>query len=414
MSEPIPLFFTHDLAGRLRTRQKGVRVAVDDIPEEQFLISSDHEIVECVVSKFLVEPLSLREDAITMSQTETQVDVSGDPMRGFLPGRSGPFLVPGTRAVIHLPFSGEEWLLQFRTSPLCDSLPLAIVNRNSLCISISLPHDAEREQFRTRYERELSLIRQYVDWSRSQVVAYNESLPDLAGQAIASRGERLNKHADIASVLDIPLSARKGAPSITPVKVEIRQPPPLPVPPKTGLKPEPGITDDTYERILQFIRHQGRTFETIPSTFAKHDEEGLRDIILAQLNGHFEGNATGEVFRRSGKTDIRIEQGNRAAFVGECKIWAGPTSLTGALEQLLGYLTWRDSKSSLIIFNSKNKNFSKILESVPDTVLSYPLFIRNLECQHAGEWRIQTQSKEDKGRRVTVHIFAFDLYQSEN
>ena len=41
--------------------------------------------------------------------------------------------------------------------------------------------------------------------------------------------------------------------------------------------------------------------------------------------------------------------------------------LIGALDQLLGYLTWRDSEASLIIFNSKNKNFSKILEALPDT-----------------------------------------------
>ena len=136
-------------------------------------------------------------------------------------------------------------------------------------------------------------------------------------------------------------------------------------------------------------------------------------MILAHLNGYFEGDAVGEAFRGNGKTDISIAQDDRAAFVGECKLWSGPAGLTTALDQLMGYLTWRDSKASLILFNSKNRNFSKILESLPDTMRNHPLFIRDLQCDEtgAGEWRVQMRSKEDEGRRVTVHVFVFNLYQ---
>ena len=287
MRNGLPLFFQEDLSDQLRARQDRVSGAVDAIHEQQFLISSDLEIVDYTVSQLFVEPLALREDAITMKQTETQVDVSSDSMRYFSPGRRGPFYIAGTRVDVDIPFVGEDWLFRCRTSTWSSVFPNADVNKDRLLISISLPHDADREEFKNLYEREVGLIKQYIGWSHSQVIAYNESLSQLAMQAIASRRERLKKHADIAGLLDIPLTARKGAPSITPMKVEIREPPPLPVPPKTGVKPEPGITDETYEHILQFIRHQGRTFETAPATFSMHDEEGLRDIILAQLNGHF-------------------------------------------------------------------------------------------------------------------------------
>ncbi len=347
-----------------------------------------------------------------MKKTETQVDVSGDPRRVFRPGQGGPFNIPGTRIDVDIPFTGNEWLFQYRTNRWSSVFPRAEVNRGYLRISISLPHDAEPERFKETYERELKLIKEYVELSYNQVVPYNNSLPQLVQEAIANRRERLNKHADIAALLDIPLAHKASAPSITPVKVEIRRPPPLPVPPKTGLAPEPGITNETYEQILNFIRHQGRTFERTPATYALHDEQGLRNIILAQLNGHFEGDAVGEVFRGRGKTDICIEQDNRAAFIGECKVWTGPVSLTAAFDQLLGYLTWRDSKASLIIFNSKNRNFSKILEVLPDTVRDHPLFVRNLPCLESGEWRIQMRSTEDEGRRVTVHLFVFNLYQN--
>lgn len=71
---------------------------------------------------------------------------------------------------------------------------------------------------------------------------------------------------------------------------------PLPPAPKGGYKPEPGITDDDYKHILSVIRHEGRTFETTPSTYAVHDEEELRDILLAHLNGHYQGAASAEAF----------------------------------------------------------------------------------------------------------------------
>ena len=405
------LFFEDDLDSQLRAGQAQVNVSVDGIPEQQFLISSDQELVEHIVANLTVEPLVLREDAKTMNQAETQVDVSGDPMRGFLPGHSGPFYIPGTRVDVDIPFTGEERIFRYRTNPSSTVFPRAEVNRGNLRISISLPHDAEPERFKESYERELRLIKEYVERSHNQVVSYNQSLPQLVQQAIANRRERLSKHTDIAALLDIPLAAKVGVPSITPVKVEIRRPPPLPVPPKAGLTPEPGLADETYEHILHFIRHQGRTFERTPATYAVHDEEDLRNIILAQLNGHFEGDAAGEVFRGRGKTDICIEQDNRAAFIGECKLWTGPASLTDALDQLLGYLTWRDSKASLIVFNSKNMNFSKILEALPGTVRNHRLFVRDLPCEETGEWRVQMRSEEDEGRRVTVHVFVFDLYQ---
>ena len=406
------LFAEADLDDQLRERQRQIAAKVGAIPEGQFLISSDQDVVEHVIPQLVVEPIMLQLDARTMSKAETKVDVSGDSMRIFSPGRRGPFLIPGTRVNIDIPYTGEDWIFRYRTNPWSTVFPRAEVKRGSLRISISLPHDAEPELFKKSYDRELRLIGEYVDRARTQVAAYNESLETLVRQAVTHRRTRLGKHAGIADLLDIPLAAKGGAPSIAPVPIEIRRPPPLPVPPKTGLAPEPGITDETYERILHFIRHQGRTFERTPGTYALHDEEGLRNIILAQLNGHFEGAAMGEVFRGSGKTDICIETDSRAAFVGECKLWTGPASLSGALDQLLGYLTWRDSKASVLVFNTRNKNFSKILPAVPDAIRGHSLFLRDLPCEETGEWRVLMRSKEDEGRRVTVHVFLFDLYQA--
>ena len=406
------LFAEPDLDDRLRQMRFQATGIVDGIPESQFLISSDQEVVAHVIPQLVVEPIVLQLDARTMTKTETQVDVSGDPMRNFFSDSRGPIHIPGTRVDIDIPYTGEDWIFRYRTNPWSMDFPRAEVKRGSLRISISLPHDAEPQRFKEAYDRALRLIRECLDRAHTQVTAYNESVESLVIQAVSDRRNRLGKHAGVADLLDIPLAAKDGVPSIAPVRIELRQPPALPVPPKTGLAPEPGITDEAYERILHFIRHQGRTFERTPATYALHDEEGLRNIILAQLNGHFEGAAMGEVFRGSGKTDICIETDSRAAFVGECKLWTGPASLTGALDQLLGYLTWRDSKASVIVFNTRNRDFSKLLPTIPDAIRRHGLFLRELPCEEPGEWRVLMRSEEDEGRRVTVHVFLFDLYQA--
>lgn len=404
------LFSEEDLDAQLRARQLRVSSVVDGVPKDQFLVSSDQELIDHVVSQLTVEPIVLHEDATTMTQQETRVDVSRDQMRFSSLDRSGPFYIPGTQVDIGIPFTGESWVFQYRTNPWSTVCPRADVRSGLLNLSIEQPHDADPTAFKSVYEREIKLIREGVDRAHKQVVDYNKSLPNLVQQAVNSRRDRLGRHSNIAALLEIPLAPRPGAPSTAPVKVEVRRPPALPVPPKTGLKPEPGITEENYEHILHFIRHQGRTFERTPNTYAVHDEEDLRNIILAQLNGHFQGDAVGEAFRGKGKTDICIEQENRAAFIGECKLWTGPVGLTEAVDQLLGYLTWRDSKAALIMFNTKNKDFTKILEAIPKTLCAHALFVRTLSCAEAGEWRVQMRSAEDEGRRVTVHTFVFNLY----
>ena len=93
------LFAEADLDDQLRERQRQSAAKVDAIPEGQFLISSDQDVVEHVIPQLVVEPI--------MNKAETKVDVSGDPMRIFSPGRRGPFLIPGTRVNIDIPYTGR-------------------------------------------------------------------------------------------------------------------------------------------------------------------------------------------------------------------------------------------------------------------------------------------------------------------
>lgn len=68
--------------------------------------------------------------------------------------------------------------------------------------------------------------------------------------------------------------------------------------------------------------------ERSPHAFAKMGEEDLRTHFLVQLNGLYEGQATGETFNFEGKTDILIRVEGKNIFIAECKFWTGPKRIT--------------------------------------------------------------------------------------
>jgi hypothetical protein len=272
------------------------------------------------------------------------------------------------------------------------------------------PADEAPEKFKAELDRELATIRFFLDAQQAQIERFNSGLEAQTRSAVRARRERIEKHTGLASLLGIPLRHRDGAPEVAPIPMKRRLVRPLPPVPRAGYTPEPGITDQDYDHVLSVIRHEGRTFEATPATYAVHDEEELRNILMAHLNGHYQGDATGETFRGKGKTDIRIEDDNRAAFVAECKVWRGPKQLSEAVYQLLGYLTWRDCKTAIVIFNKHNARFSGILDAIPKVFEEHQSYRTTHSTSQAGEWQFSMTLLEDSARIVRVHVFAFNLY----
>jgi hypothetical protein len=81
------------------------------------------------------------------------------------------------------------------------------------------------------------------------------------------------------------------------------------------------------------LRHSRNALERSPSLTAQLHEEQIQFILLVSLNAVFEGLAGGEVFNHKGKTDILIRMEDTNFFVGECKIWTGPSDFTKAISQ---------------------------------------------------------------------------------
>lgn len=409
------LFHKGDLSATLRNQVVRIPTKVDAIPKDQFLSSSEEAIFENILAQIEVDPLVIYEDRMETEPRETKIDISGRKERIFF-GDRGPIYVEGMEVTISIPFTGDPGLWDLCPDHRTSVFPRANIHQPKkdgigfLDIVIAQLKDEPANKIKSCFDEELERIRKYLKSQKGQIDSFNMSAPDHIRRAIKARMKRLKTYDGIVEMLGIPLKRREGAPLIEPIPIKRKLIRPLPPPPKSGFKPEPGITVQDYEHILSVIRHEGRTFEATPKTYAVHDEEELRDIMLAHLNGHYQGTATGETFRRLGKTDIRIEDQDRAAFVAECKIWRGERELSNAINQLLGYLTWRDCKTALILFNKRVAKFNDLLAKVPRAIRVHQKFKRILTDGANGEWRFEFFSAEDESRQIIIHFFIFNLY----
>jgi hypothetical protein len=147
--------------------------------------------------------------------------------------------------------------------------------------------------------------------------------------------------------------------------------PKLPPAPSTPFKPEPVLYEAHYQHILNVIDNMTVVMERSPTAFSEMTEENIRQHYLVQLNGHFEGAATGETFNHQGKTDILVRVDGRNIFIAECKFWRGEKQFIETVDQILSYLSWRDTKAAIILFN-RNKDFSQVLAKIKEAMAAHP------------------------------------------
>lgn len=298
--------------------------------------------------------------------------VSQDQMR-YIRDRSRPFHVPGTLVEITVPFTGDAEAFRIQPTTYTSAPPRGDVRNNSLVLSVA-GTDLEPQQVRSQIDRTLGEVRQYLGWLRANADGFNRQVRQLARERIDWRRNKLLADRNLVAGLGFPLKERADASrTFTAPEVRRRITPTMPLASTAPYRPEPILSSEDYEHILSVMTNMALVMERSPSAFVAIDEEALRSHFLVQLNGHYEGQATGETFNYEGKTDILVRANGKHIFIAECKYWGGPKKLSDTIDQLLGYTSWRDTKTAIIIFN-RNKNFSQVLDAIPGSIHPYRPF----------------------------------------
>ncbi|MGH3951443.1 MAG: hypothetical protein ACRDSE_20375, partial [Pseudonocardiaceae bacterium] len=173
-------------------------------------------------------------------------------------------------------------------------------------------------------------------------------------------------------------------------------------------KPKPAMSEQDYRAALEVPHNSRNALERSPSLVSKLKEEEIRDILLINLNAHFKGDAAGEVFNGAGKTDILIRVEDRNIFIGECKVWAGPSSMDEALEQLFNYLVWRDTKAAILLF-IRNKDVTAVINKAVKKIEDHPNFKRRAPQRDDDRPEFTMQAQDDPAREIHLALVPFAL-----
>ena len=393
------LFDGGHLSDALRAQGQKMRDHIHSLNENRILNTSEEDLCNYFVEKYKVEALQIDESQIQIDYGDARINV-----RDY--GRL--ISLTGTRVTFYIPFSGDPDLFKLQPSMFSVNPPRAKVRGREI-VMIYKRTTTEAKQIKGEFESELTRLKNYLQCIEHDVTPFNSSIRETASQGIKFRREKILKDRDLVENIGFPLRRRKDTPN-TYIASQVKRAIALKLPPaSTGpYKPEPTLDMQEYEHILSVVSNMVMVMERSPSAFKDMKEEDLRQHFLVQLNGHYEGQATGETFNFEGKTDILIRADSKNIFIAECKFWKGPKAFRKSIDQLLSYSTWRDTKTALLVFN-RNTEMSTVLNKIPEVVEVHPKYKSSQTYDSETGFRYILRHRDDANRERLLTVLVFNI-----
>lgn len=394
------LFSKYNMQQSLDNQPQAFRAEVEGFGEDYILTVSEDDLVTALAEKGRWDPPELLEPYIE-SDREITVQRTDDLGRGYTRQAS--------QIVVRIPFTGEKVFFQMSAPTGVWQPPRASLHEGYLEVvyeDVGLTAATVRNEL----DALLATINSYLVQFQQAATQHNATLADKIRPFVKARKQRILERRDIVASIGLPMKRREDAPA-TYTLPDIRRKPKItmPVVKDKAFTPEPALAESEYEAILSIMRNMVSVMERSPHAFRTLQEEDLRWHFLFQLNGQYEGRATGETFNYKGDTDILIRENDRNVFIAECKFWDGKDSLTATIDQLIDrYVHWRDTKTAILVFN-RNKDFSKVLEHILPTVEAHPCFKRSISNPSETEWRFLFRNRDDANRELVLTVLVFDV-----
>lgn len=401
------MFQKFDLDGTRQNLPSAIRAEADALEEDYILNAAEDDLVAALSRKSEWNPPELEEPQIASHREVEQQRID----RGY--GRHETYTVRVTEIIVHIPYFGDKTF--FQTRPPHSQWILPRANIRSDCLEVVFEVAAsDGDKVRQSIEKFLADVHFHLDQLVKSSLEQNSLLPQLVRTEVMARKKRILDRRNLVASIGLPLLHRDGSAQTYSVP-SVRRKPDVRMPPAghKAFVPEPTLAEAEYENILTIMKSMVRVMESSPQAFAQMKEEDLRQHFLVQLNGQYQGRATGETFNYEGKTDILVREKERNVFIAECKFWKGPDSLSKAIDQVLGYLHWRDTKAAIVVFN-RNKGFTNVLAQIAPAAQAHSGFKKLVQKPGETEWRFVFANKDDPNREVHLAILAFDIPKAEH
>lgn len=259
-----------------------------------------------------------------------------------------------------------------------------------------------KELVYNEFEESLKLFKKNLDTVNSEICSTRTRFKNDISKMVEKRVKIINATNSVFEMFAIPVLTKESTSKPIIINKKI-----INLPDKKPLDSiQYYVENSDIKEINEHIFAFCSSMERSPGAYKNNSEEDIRFNILSSLNTRF-SNATGETFSHKGKTDIFIGKLDKMAYITECKIWSDKTKLKDAVNQLLGYTTWKECTGTLLVFNKTNKDFKKLLTNIESIIneIEEVVNLRKIK-DNLFEFQIKKQESQDV-MKITLMVFDY-------
>jgi hypothetical protein len=310
---------------------------------------------------------------------------------------------------VRIPFNGQRELFDCfpSTSGIVYFDKGVNINRSDITATITLD-TLDATKFNSAVSKIKSELNRNIPRINSEIEPWNKGLSQLITQLIENRKGVVSEKMDFMKAIG--LNVNPHSDSFVVSKPVVRKNIPKPVSETSKRKDiTPYLQEQVYNDIKEIIYNVGKSIERKQSLYKGKHEEDLRDVFLLFLETRYDSTTgIGEAFNKKGKTDILLKYANDGTnlFVAECKFWKGKKSLLSAIDQLLGYLTHRDSKTALMMFVNQNE-ITSVMETAKKEIKEHTNFKRFINDSYESSFSYEFTLPEDSKKIIQIELMFF-------
>ncbi len=312
---------------------------------------------------------------------------------------------------VTIPFEGDNNL--FYCMPSQSTLVYldknVVIGKGNIKAIITLSQFDENAYF-SEVNKIIGTVSKNLPIIHTEIKPWNDGIETLIKQSLENRKGVVSKKFDFMEKIGLKVNPKSTEYLVPPTVIKKTIPTPATETSKTVAKEKvPILQQEVYSDIREVLYNVGKAIERKPSIYKDKREEDLRDIFLLFLETRYEAaTGVGEAFNRKGKTDILLKYSKDGTniFVAECKFWKGQKKLIEGLDQLLGYLTHRDSKTALIFFVDQ-KEMTNIVSTIKSEISKHKNHSRHIKDTYEHSISYEFTLPDDSSKKIQIEVMLF-------
>ena len=359
-------------------------------------LSSVNDIATDIYNNHVLQPIVLLED-----RKSTDSKIRNCQLYDYLRDRS--FFRDCEVYTFTIPFEGTWQLFGYHASTFRTYCPEADIQSDRIVIEVVDEYNTP-EQVLKQFNTTLDSIKWNLEKINSEIEQYDSQLRRMITSGIENRIKQMREKRQKEIELGFPPRVSDYAIQDIPIVIKpslIVNLEPVNGPSSTQFR----ITDDVYDKIIECVKFTATTMERSPFSYKSLGEEQIRDHLLSAINGMLAARGTGETFNNKGHTDIIYFYQDQAVFIAECKKWDGIAYVSKGIDQLEGYLSWDDTKTSLIVFYDKKTEMTKSIQELNGFIQSRPNYRKTINDTGRGHRYLMVHPKDESKHYVLETIF---------